>query len=453
MAVSVPPPRSVQIGYGIGSFCSGTFSTVPGLLLLYYLTNVLAVPAGVAGLVVFLPKAWDLVINPYVGRWSDRSGTRRPWLLGGAATLPVAFVLVFAGPPLRGMAAALFVGAMFFLAATAYALFEVPYKAMPAEMTDDYHEQSRLLSWRMAFVGIAILLSGAVAPALVNIEGGEASIGGYRLMGVVVGVILLVAMVATYLGTAGAPRIARGQTEQHVPLSRQLWAARENRDFVQLVAFTSVQMLAVGIMLAGAPYFATYVLGDTRATTTMFLALVGPIIITMPLWTRLARRLEKRGAMILASVLFLAGGGAMVLTPAFGAGYAHACVVVIGIGYAGVQLLQFSMLADTLVADALRSGKHRTGVFTGLWTAIETVVLALGALLLGWTLSLVGFIESEADETVTQSDRVVDTILYGGSLLPAALIAVAIALTLRYRLTADHLAELHARTADPERAG
>ena len=37
-------PRSVRVGYGLGSFCSGTFSTVPGLLLLYYLTNVLAVP-------------------------------------------------------------------------------------------------------------------------------------------------------------------------------------------------------------------------------------------------------------------------------------------------------------------------------------------------------------------------------------------------------------------------
>ncbi|WP_236568921.1 hypothetical protein [Streptomyces sp. MBT58] len=39
-----PLPRRVRIGYGLGSLCTGTFATVPGLILLYYLTNVLAVP-------------------------------------------------------------------------------------------------------------------------------------------------------------------------------------------------------------------------------------------------------------------------------------------------------------------------------------------------------------------------------------------------------------------------
>src|SRR3954468_6574014 len=109
--VQTPLSRSVRVGYGLGSFCTGTFSTVPGLLLLYYLTNVLAVPAGLAGLAVFLPKVWDLVINPWVGRRSERTvskyGPRRPWLLAGALALPPTFVLIFAGPPLRGGPAAL----------------------------------------------------------------------------------------------------------------------------------------------------------------------------------------------------------------------------------------------------------------------------------------------------------------------------------------------------------
>src|SRR5918992_6283198 len=208
---STPLSRSVRVGYGLGSFCSGTFSTVPGLLLLYYLTNVLAVPAGVAGLVIFLPKAWDLVINPYVGRLSDRTssrfGPRRPWLLAGAVALPPTFVLTFAGPPLTGTAAAVYVGVCFFAAATAYALFEVPYKAMPAEMTDDYHEQSGLLTWRMSFLGLAILLSGSVAPAIANSQGEHGTVGGYRVMGFVIGGVLLVAMVGTFLRTAKAPHI------------------------------------------------------------------------------------------------------------------------------------------------------------------------------------------------------------------------------------------------------
>jgi GPH family glycoside/pentoside/hexuronide:cation symporter len=445
------PTRSARLGYGVGSFCSGTFSTVPGLLLLYYLTNVLAVPAGAAGLVVFLPKAWDLVVNPLVGRLSDRGVSRRPWLLAGAAALPPVFVLTFAGPPLRGGPAGLYVGALFFLAATAYALFEVPYKAMPAEMTEDHHEQSGLLTWRMAFLGVAILLSGGLAPALVNSRGGSATVEGYRLMGLVIGGVLLLSMVATFLGTARAPRVARAEPDR-TTLRRQLAAARAHRSFLILLGLSCAQMLGAGIMLAASPYFATYVLGDARTVTTLFLALVGPIIVTMPAWVRLSRRFGKRGAMVGASALFLAGGLGLSCAPLFGAGYAHLCVMVVGLGYAGLQLLQFSMLADTLIADALRSGARRAGLFTGLWTAAETVTMAFGALLLGWILSLAGFVSSEPGEAVEQPGRAVQAIVVGGSVLPAALMAVAIGLTLRYDLTADRMARLHA-AAVPVPAG
>ncbi|HEY7484758.1 MAG TPA: MFS transporter [Streptosporangiaceae bacterium] len=448
---STPLSRSVRIGYGLGSFCSGTFSTVPGLLLLYYLTNVLAVPAGVAGIVIFLPKAWDLVINTYVGRWSDRTvsrfGPRRPWLLAGAVALPPTFILTFAGPPLRGGGAALYVCLCFFAAATAFALFEVPYKAMPAEMTDDYHEQSGLLTWRIAFLGLAILLSGGVATQIANSQGDTGTVGGYRLMGIVTGAVLFVAMVATFVGTAKAPYIARVQAGS-ASLWRQLMAARSNRSFLKLLGLSCAQMLAAGSMLAGAPYFATYILKDVDAVGTLFLALVGPMMLTMPLWVRIARRYDKRGAMVLASVLFMIGGFSLTFTQAFGSVYAHVCVVVIGVGYAGLQLLQFSMLADTLIADQLESGISRSGVFTGLWTAAETVIFAFGALLLGWILSASGFVSSQPDEPVAQPDSAITAVLIGGAAVPALLVSIAIVLTLRYDVTAERLAELRARHGD-----
>jgi GPH family glycoside/pentoside/hexuronide:cation symporter len=360
--------------------------------------------------------------------------------------LPPTFVLTFAGPSVTGTAAALYVGVCFFAAATAYALFEVPYKAMPAEMTDDYHEQSGLLTWRMSFLGLAILLSGSVAPAIANSQGEHGTVGGYRAMGLVIGGVLLVAMLGTFARTAKAPHIARAAAGA-ASLRDQLAAARSNRSFLNLLGLSSAQMLAAGTMLAGAPYFATYVLENPDAVTTLFLALVGPLVLTMPVWVRISRRFDKRGAMVLASSLFLVGGVALSATPAFGAAYAHACVVVIGVGYAGLQLLQFSMLADTLIADTLQSGIRRSGMFTGLWTAAETVMFAFGALLLGWMLSLSGFVSSEPDEPVAQPDSAVNTVLFGGSAMPALLVAIAIVLTLRYDITAERLAELRARAA------
>ena len=89
-------------GYGLGSVATGSFGTVPGLLLLPYLTDRLGVAAGWPGLVVFLPKAWDVILNPIAGRISDRStnpgGRRRPFLIRSGTLLSLAFVLLFAGP-------------------------------------------------------------------------------------------------------------------------------------------------------------------------------------------------------------------------------------------------------------------------------------------------------------------------------------------------------------------
>ncbi|MER6178561.1 MFS transporter [Streptosporangium sp. NPDC001681] len=434
----VTVPRGVRIGYGVGSICTATFSTVPGLLLLFYMTNVLAVPAWIAGVVAFLPKLWDMFINPWVGQRSDRTvsrfGARRPWMLLGALTLPVAFALTFAGPPLTGLSAALYVGLCYFLTATAYAFYEVPYKAMPAEMTDDYHERSSLLQWKMVFVGLGILLSGAVAPVIAGTE-----VSGYRTMGLVVGAALLLSMLASFFGTARAPMVARAEAEPS--LGAQFTAARSNGTFMVLLGLSCAQMLAAGIMLAGAPYFATYTLGDPAATTTLFVSLVGPLLITMPLWVWLSKRYDKRGAMILSSALFTVGTVGMVFSGPLGSVYAHACVLLVGIGYAGFQLLQFSMLSDVIVHDTLVTGKRRAGVFTGLWTAAETVVFAFGALILGWLLGATGFVESDPATPVAQPESATTAVLYGATLLPALLMVVSILLTMRYTLTAEKLRE------------
>ena len=436
--VAAAVPRGVRLGYGVGSFCTATVNAVPGLLLLYYMTNFLAVPAWLAGVVVTAPKVWDLVINPLVGRWSDRTvsrwGPRRPWLLAGACTLPAAFFLVFAGPPLTGVPAAAYVAVCFLATATAYALFEVPYKAMPGEMTHDYHERTSLLQWRMVFIGVATAISGVLAPAIATGEGEHGTLGSYRTMALTIAVILLLAMLGSFFGTArapmtGAPEADRGDWRE------QLAAIRGNRPFLWLTVLACTQMLAVSMMLAAAPYFATYTIGDPKATQTLFAALVGPILLTMPLWVRLAKRFDKRGAMVLAASLFAAGTAAAMATPLFGALWAHVTILFVGVGYAGLQLLQFSMLADVIAVDAAETGKRRAGVLTGLWTAIESGVSSFGALIFGVVLSLGGFVESQPDAPVRQPDSAVTAVLIGQTTIPALIILASVLVTLKYRLT------------------
>lgn len=429
---ATPLPRTVRVGYGLGSLCTGTFATVPGLILLYYLTNVLAVPAAVAGAAVFLPKAWDVLINPLVGALSDRSalrgGPRRPFLLIGACTLPPLFALIFAAPPLRGAAAAGYVAVLFLLAATAYAVFQVPYVTMPAEMTEDPQERGRVLGWRVGFLGVAILLSGALAPAIAHADGDTPE--SYRLMGIAVAVLLAVGMFGAWAATRRAPPVARSEAEPS--LRAQLATARSHRPFLYLAGMWTLQALAIGVMLAGVQYFATYTLGSAGAVTPLFACLIGPLVLCMPLWNRLARRRGVTYAQWCASLLYTAGAVVLAFTGTGGPAVGYAAVVLVGIAYAGLQLLPLTMLADTLAADAARTGKRRAATFTGLWTAAETLAFALGAGVFALVLAVTGFRSSDAAHHVDQPDAALTGITAGMSVLPAVLALASLWLLHRY---------------------
>ena len=203
--------RGVRIGYGSGSVATGAFGTVPGLMLLPYLTDELGIAALWAGLIVFVPKAWDVVLNPIAGRISDRTvdpaGPRRPWLLRAGLMLAGAFALLFAAPDMgcRWLEAG-WVLVFFVLAATAYAFFQVPYVAMPAEITSSYDERTRLMTWRVAILAFTIMLAGATAPVIRDAVGGR---DGYRVMGVAMAVLIVVGVVSAYVGHAATRRSAR----------------------------------------------------------------------------------------------------------------------------------------------------------------------------------------------------------------------------------------------------
>lgn len=427
--------RRVRIGYGSGSVATGAFGTVPGLMLLPYLTDSLGIAAIAAGFIVFLPKAWDVILNPIAGRISDRTvdprGPRRPWLLRAGLPLAACFALLFAAPEMATGLEALWVLVVFLGCATAYAFFQVPYVAMPAEITTSYDERTRLMTWRVAILAFTIMLAGASAPAIQDAVGGR---DGYRVMGVAMAVIILVGVVSAYLGTRSAP-VAAPQPGAGT-LREQLRIVAEARDFRWLLTTFVVQALAVGCMLAGVDYLASDVLGKDGAATILFVCFVGPALLLTPAWTAIGTRVgKKRG--YLASSLFLAGGAlAAVFAQSAPLAVVYFAVVLIGVGYAGCQVFPMAMLPDAAADDARRTGSNRAGVYTGVWTAGETLGLALGPGVFALALAL-GDYQSSTDGDVAQPDSALTAITLGFSLLPAVLVLLSLVWLRRYSLGAD----------------
>ncbi|MFD6612314.1 MFS transporter [Micromonospora chalcea] len=433
-------PRRVHLGYALGSLVTGAFGTVPGLLLLPYLTDTLGVAAGLAALLVLLPKAWDVLVNPVAGRISDRTrsrwGARRPYLLVGGLALAVLFASIFAAPFASGPGAAAYVALAFLATATAFAFFQVPYVAMPAELTADPAERTRMMTWRIAVLALAILVSGAVAPAVVT-AGGD-GVPGHRWMGLFVAALIVVGTVGVFLGTRSAPSGTVGESEPS--LRAQLAVATRNRPFRVLLICFVIQSAGVATVLAGVKYFAGQVLREPDSgPTLLFACFVAPALLVMPLWSRAGARLGKRTSLVAASVIFAVGALALVAAPALPAAAAYAVVAVIGVGYAGQQVFALAMLPDCIAYDTVRTGRRQAGVFTGLWTAGETFGLALGPGIYGLVLQLSGYVSSSTGTAAAQSDTARLGVLLGFTVLPALLVAIPLVLLRGYTLTPAQL--------------
>jgi Na+/melibiose symporter-like transporter len=426
--------RRSRIGYALGGIASGTYGTVPGLILMPFLTDLLGVEAAVAGMIVFAPKAWDFFLNPVAGRISDRSrhplDRRRPFVLRAGILLALAFAAMFFGPTAPPLAGALWVLALFLASATVYAFFQVPYLAMSAEITDDYSERTRLIAWRVVVFSLAILVSGATAPALVELAGGVA---GYRLMAGAMAVLILVGTIGVWWGTRRVPltreEVAGGR------LFGQLAEVLRDRDARNLIVAYVLQAVAIGMVLGGVVYVARHVVHDPGVATIAFVCFVAPAIVLTPAWSRLGRAIGKQRGFAAATGVLTVGLIALLAARTGDVTVLLVAAGVVGVGYAGTQLFPLAMLPDLAAEDAKRSGTNRIGMISGVWSGFELLGYALGPAILGLVLSLGGY-RASAGDVVAQSGEAQWAIVLGVSAIPALLCAVSLVPLSRYRLDA-----------------
>lgn len=430
-------PLRTRIGYSLGSITTGTYGTVPGLILMPYLTDHLGVAAALAGLIAFAPRALDFVLNPIAGRISDRAGasTRRPFLIWAGALLAFFFMALFFGPTQSALLAGLWVLLLSLCTATAYAFFQVPFLAMAAEITDDYAERTRVMAWRVALLGVAILLAGGSAPLLVQLGDGA---DGYRVMAVAMAALLLSGVLGVWLGTRGVQNIRHETAAGR--LRDQLKIVWMNRDARMLFSGFALQAVAVGMLLSGVLYVARHLVPVPGAATFAFVCFVGPALLGAPIWQWVGLRAGKRLGFVVATAIMALGLLCLLLSSTGELGLVLIAAAITGAGYAGAQVFPLAMIPDIAAEDAQRTGENRVGLISGLWSGLELLGLALGAAVLGILLDLGGYVEGIGMSSV-QPDSARWAIVAGVSILPAALCLLSLFPISRYRLDARIRAE------------
>jgi GPH family glycoside/pentoside/hexuronide:cation symporter len=413
-----------RIGWAAGSVGTITVLSTTSFLLLFYMTTVLGLGPALAGGLLFGAKLFDALIAPALGRFSDgfasKWGRRRPFLFAGAIACGLAILALFNPPVASGPGLIAWLVAGLLLLAAGYTLFNVPYLAMPAEMTSSPRERTALMSWRILFVSLGGALVGFAPKFAAMLGGGER---GFSLTGAALGAIVTAAMLTAFAASARA----RGSAPPAGRQENALKVIAGNRPFQMLLAAKVFQLVGLAAMQASVLFLLKQVLGLGEGTIGTYVgATTLATLASMPLWVRLGRRFSKRDLFIAGCLAYaLVKLSWLLAVPGEPMALVMARAIVGGLLTGGILLMGQSILPDAIDWDCRRSGVRREGVYAGAYSFVEKASMALGPLLIGLILAAVGFDPKAAQAGIQQGAAAIEGVFLGAAVLPALLYALS----------------------------
>lgn len=429
-------------GWGFGSMATATMLNAPTAALLFFLVSLVKLDPLTVGVLIFAGKMVDVLTDPPVGALSDKTrsrfGRRRPWLLGSSFICGIAFALLFNIPELSTTGTYIFAGCALALFAIAYTTFQVPYMAMPTEMTDDYHQRTMIMSWRVVFMSVGnVAGAGGFAALAQNLGGGRA---GYAEAAIYFGAFISLAMFLTFFMTANTRQTTASPGQDQISLRQHIEWLKLNQPLMILMSAKIAIYLGVFASLTTALFFFKSVLKlDEQVFFMVFGVQMVTSILFMPVCNWLAKRIGKKPAYIISLVGFCV----IVFSWLFAAPNEPTPLLIaraflLGMFGAGAHLYGQSMLIDTFALDYQLSGQRREGVLAASFSFVEKTCAALAPLIVGALLSFMGF-NKELDPIADQPASAVQAIYIGFIWIPIACQFAVVFLLQFYRLTEQDL--------------
>ena len=384
------------------------------------------------GIVLFCARLLDTFTDPVIGELGDRTrtrfGRRRPWMAAACPLLIAASLMLFI--PGDGVGAVyLFVWTS--LAYLAWTMMTLPFTALGAELSGDYHERSRIAGAREGFVVIGIIVAAAFPVVLaLDTESQRGEI--LKILGWSMAVLTPLTLLALLVFTP-EPRTVE---KQPLALREGLRIARQNGPFLRLIAAYLLNGIANGLPATLFFLFVGDVLmaGETAGPLLLLYFVAG--IVGIPMWLRISKTIGKHRAwavaMLWASAMF-------VWAPFLGEG--DIVLFILVCAFSGLSLgadlaLPASLQADVVDLDWQESGHQRTGLFFALWSMATKLSLALAIGIAFPVLDLIGY---QAGGENTPTALLGLAMLYG--LLPVLIKLAATALVWRFPIDAEEQAK------------
>ena len=423
-----------KAGWGLADMGIVVFVIVKQLLILAFMNSFLGIPIALAGAVTTAVLIFDIITDPIIGYFSDKTvsrfGRRAPWMLVGAVVLALAMIGLFTVPENFTTSASLIWVIVFFLISTlGFTMVSIPYGAMAGEMTLDKKERSSMTAWRMAFASLGILVGGALIPILA----GDTK-SGYTFAAICVAPLIILSIWFSVFFTRNARRTLVPSQQNFSYILKLVLA---NRAFVTLVILYGIMTLAIALITAGLPFAAMYLIMDDGNSllsgvakglgtlSLMFAAFVIGSIISQALWVKLSNLYGKVAAQLIGILCYIALLIFIFFSlPNYNVTLIAGLFILAGMTNGSYQQIPWALYPDLMDVTRKKSGESIEGAFSAVWLFGQKVANAISPLILGFILSLYGW--KETTEGITkQTDAALNTLQTSITLIPAAILGLA----------------------------
>lgn len=477
-AVIAPPglgPRPklgipTKLLYGFGSVAFGVKDNGFRVFLVFFYNQVVGLPVMWVTVALAVALAVDSFVDPVVGQisdyWKSRWGRRHPFLYASAIPAALSFLLLW-NPPFhlsQPLQLAWLVGTAI-IVRTFITCFEIPSSAMTAELTEDYDERTRLISFRvwLAWWGgltlnvFALLVLMRPTEAFHDGRLNPASYGpyGWTAAGLIL-ISILVSAWGTHRFIPWLPKAPATRPPNILKVFAAMAATLKNKAFLTIASAALFFAAAEGVGFSIYIYLVTYFWKLTALQMGILItdAYFGSLIALFlaPLLSRLHGK--KRAAMVTLALTVLLSALPLVLRltglfPPEGSPWVipalYAIATVRGAIGISCSILIVAMIADVVEESQVDTGRRSEGLFFAAISFINKSVSGIGAMITGGILTLIAFPVGQAPSLVPRETSNALALAYIPTLF--ILYGAGMACMSFYRISRESHAENLARIA------
>lgn len=382
----------------------------------------------VVGLIFGLTKLWDVVTDPTFGvlsdRWHTRWGRRRPWLVISLPILLLCTYQVFMPQaPISGVYFAVWMIVLY----VGWTLASVSHISWAAELSDDYHERSRISGFKQA-AGLVGGLGVMLIVAIADHSTGFTETDRLGLVAKVLMVLLPLCFLAALLATP-EPKTTKGP--YLTPTEKPFRVIINNSPLRRLLFVNLLLGIAIGSIGGMFLFYVEDVLllGDWASFALIPWFISG--LLFLPICMALSRKIGKHKTLCVALIYYIIVSVTFLFVPEGNVIFACLALLLLGPNQAVSTYIPSAIMADVTDFDAVQTGKRRTGLYMSLLQTSSKIAAAFAVGLSYPILSLIGF---DASPEANNSAGVLFNIRWLVFLFPAGLYALVIVVMWRFPL-------------------